>query len=174
MKAVFIASNLVIFFGYLVIAGYVAPRINLRRWTTRISGVVFFFTCGLTHLEIAYHTSAGGWEGNDLVSWHMLAIHIPQAVAVAFFVHGLYVELLAHDRAVWTKSLDIKFKQEPLDYLSQAARAISDASAALIIPLQGELAAHVDLAKLNAEKLAAVQAIVNDLRLRLLEAKIDG
>lgn len=105
MKLLFVGTNMIIFFGYFVIAAYIAPRINLQRWSTRIGGVIFFITCGLTHLELAVHVNSS-WP-DYWRSWHMLLIHPIQAVAVAVFIRGLYLELLANDRSVWTRSLDL-------------------------------------------------------------------
>jgi O-antigen/teichoic acid export membrane protein len=63
----------------------------LRR--TRYGGAVFFLTCGLTHLHMAAHTfGGGGFSRDDLLSWHMLVVHIVQAFSVWFFVTGLYEE----------------------------------------------------------------------------------
>lgn len=92
---VFIAANFGIFLGYLFVAYKVAPYFQINSLKTKISGVVFFITCGLTHLEFVLHTLSGeGFTVQDLVSAHMIIIHLVQVVAVWFFVTGLYNEFI--------------------------------------------------------------------------------
>lgn len=95
-QTLFITSNLVITFGYVFLAAVVMPRATVRLKRTRWGGIVFFVTCGLTHLEMIYHYAFAASEPvRDVYSeLHMLLIHIPQAIAVWAFVTGLYLELV--------------------------------------------------------------------------------
>lgn len=92
-EAAFFVANIAIFLGYLFVAVFVMPHFPVKLLKTKIGGVVFFVTCGLTHIEHALHTFGGGeYERGDLLSWHMLVIHVIQAISVWFFVTGLYEE----------------------------------------------------------------------------------
>lgn len=94
-EAVFGASNLGIFLGYVFIAAVVVPCFPVQLIQTKIGGFVFFATCGLTHLELAIHSFVeGALEREDLLSWHMLTIHGVQVLAVWLFVWGLYQEFV--------------------------------------------------------------------------------
>ena len=63
--------------------------------------VWFFFTCGLTHVEMALHTFDGdGLPMEELTSWHMQFVHVTQAVAIAFFVYGLWEEFVRDKRGM--------------------------------------------------------------------------
>lgn len=92
------ASNVAIFVGYLFLATYLAPRLDVRYRQTRIGGAVFFLTCGLTHAGLLYsshwlaHESVGGVGGGTVV-WTVL--HVIQAAAVWLFIGGLYREYLS-------------------------------------------------------------------------------
>lgn len=92
----FVAANLIIFLGYVFVAAVVVPRVTMRLKRTRWGGVVFFLTCGLTHLDMVYHYVFAESEriGDVYSEWHMLLIHVPQAIAVWAFVTGLYLELV--------------------------------------------------------------------------------
>lgn len=89
-----VVSNFAIALGYAFVAIVVVPGVTLRLWYTRVGGIVFFATCGLHHLENAFHVL---FEGDQTIRHamhvgHMLAIDIPQAIAVWMFVTGLYLE----------------------------------------------------------------------------------
>lgn len=89
----FAFANLGIASGYLFITLAVAPHFTVRLARTRYGGMLFFLTCGLTHLEFAWHTFDGaGIPFAELTSWHMMVIHVVQVVAVWLFVTGLYIE----------------------------------------------------------------------------------
>lgn len=92
-EAAFFISNIAIFLGYAFVAVFVMPHFPVKLKKTKFGGVVFFITCGLTHIEHALHTFDGGqYERGDLLSWHMIIIHVIQAISVWFFVTGLYEE----------------------------------------------------------------------------------
>lgn len=98
-EATFFLSNVGIFLGYIFVAIFVMPHFPVSLLRTKIGGVVFFVSCGLTHIEHAIHTFDGGSYGRgDLLSWHMILIHVAQAVSVWFFVTGLYEEFGKMDR----------------------------------------------------------------------------
>lgn len=91
----FLVENLGIFAGYVFLAAVVVPRVTVRLHRTRVGGILFFFTCGLTHLEQALHYLYAGEVFRDFAtSWHMLLIHTVQVVSVWMFVTGLYLELV--------------------------------------------------------------------------------
>lgn len=90
----FYAGNVVIVAGYLTAAIIItrrrglqplAGRMRLRTW---LSGLGFFLLCGATHLEMALHTYLQHRVLRDdgTVSWHMVAIHVVQAVAIWCFL----------------------------------------------------------------------------------------
>lgn len=94
MLALFVLANLGIFMGYVFAATAVAPRLRVRLKRTRWGGVVFFATCGLTHLELALHAAGQlGITASEMTSWHMVLIHGIQVVAVWAFLTGMYREL---------------------------------------------------------------------------------
>ncbi len=72
-------SNLVIVAGYLLVPALWLPYLPLTK-PVLISGAVFFFTCALTHLGMAFHV--------DHLSGWMLVNHAVQAFAVMGFVAG--------------------------------------------------------------------------------------
>lgn len=88
--AVFEAANLAIVLGYLVLALYLAPRLDVRYKRTKMGGAFFFALCAATHLGLTVRTHYG-WEfDGDHPAW--LAVHILQAFAVWLFIDGLYRE----------------------------------------------------------------------------------
>lgn len=95
MMLFFALLNLVIVFGYLFVAFFVMPYMDIRKWT-KIWGALFFLTCALTHIELATHAYLnepfGFLAGH--VDWHMWLVHIPQAFSVWGFVTGLYREFV--------------------------------------------------------------------------------
>lgn len=91
---VFYLSNLVIVSGYLAAALVIIRRKGNAKdmsWTSWVAGIAFFLLCGLTHVELALHAYFGdtliGTDGS--VSWHMLAIHIPQGLSIWAFLWAL-------------------------------------------------------------------------------------
>lgn len=90
----FYAGNVVIVAGYLTAAIIITRRRGMRpfagrmRLRTWLAGLGFFLLCGATHAEMALHT----WMGERLlrddgtISWHMVAIHVVQAVAIWCFL----------------------------------------------------------------------------------------
>lgn len=92
--ALFIAVNVGIFIGYMTIARYIMPNLNVQYRSTKYGGAVFFATCAATHAELAIHA----WTDtpitrDDLTSWHMMLVHIPQFIAVWVFTYGLAKEV---------------------------------------------------------------------------------
>lgn len=53
---------------------------------------------------------------------------------------------------------------QALDYTAKAAQAIAEASASLILPLQQQLARNFESARLNSDKIAALEAVVAAIR----------
>lgn len=95
LLVIFVLSNLAIASGYIYAASAVVPQMKARRWQTKVGGILFFLTCGLTHLELALHAAAETAGGlSDFESWHMIAIHLVQACAVWLFLTSLYRELV--------------------------------------------------------------------------------
>lgn len=92
---VFVMANVLITCGYIYLAVQVVPRVRVTLRRTKIGGIGFFLLCAGTHLDMAYH--ALFYPGKSIqdmfISPEMLAIHVPQAVAVWLFVTGLYVEV---------------------------------------------------------------------------------
>jgi hypothetical protein len=84
------AANLIIVTGYLLVPALWLPWLPLQRWVL-LSGSVFFLTCAITHLGLAFHARHdAGW---------MQVNHVVQAVAVMGFVSGFGRQLRkAHER----------------------------------------------------------------------------
>lgn len=93
---IFVLANLGIFFGYVFLAAFVVPKVTVSLIRTRIGGVVFFLTCGLTHLELVYHVLfvPDLPVRQVLLSPHMIVLHGVQVIAVWAFVTGLYIEFV--------------------------------------------------------------------------------
>ena len=93
MIYLFLTANLIIIISYMLVAVGIAPHFRSERSVTRVGGVFFFVLCGLTHLEFLVHWAIDQPIGlDDYSSSHMLFIHIPQAVAILWFVSGLYLD----------------------------------------------------------------------------------
>ncbi len=71
-------ANLAIVGGYFLVPFTVLRRLPLTRFV-QIAGVIFFGTCGLTHLAMAV---------NGEHHWLLIANHVVQAGAVWCFVVG--------------------------------------------------------------------------------------
>lgn len=94
-EVVFGLSNLGIALGYAFICFVIVPSFRVRLIQTKVGGGVFFFTCALTHTELAIHSIVkGGLDYDSMLSWHMIAIHTTQVLAVWVFVWGLYQEFV--------------------------------------------------------------------------------
>jgi hypothetical protein len=92
----FVAANLAITAGYFLLAFAVVPQVRIQLLRTKIGGIGFFLTCGLTHANMALQSVINHDHmsmAEMAVQWHMLAIHIPQAVAVWLFVTGIFIEM---------------------------------------------------------------------------------
>ncbi len=94
---VFYVSNLIIVSGYLFASMLITRRkgiakdMSTRAW---IAGLSFFLLCGLTHVELAIHAffNLRVIELDGTVDWHMLLIHIPQAVSIWTFLWAMQLE----------------------------------------------------------------------------------
>jgi hypothetical protein len=78
-------ANIVIVLGYSIVPFTVLRYLPLTR-NVRVSGALFFVTCALTHLSMAFGFEESGW---------MVANHVIQAVAVMWFVLGFSLLLRA-------------------------------------------------------------------------------
>lgn len=95
----FTVSNIIIVLGYLFVAFFVTPGMDVRK-RTAFWGSIFFITCAFTHLELAVHAITQeplGIAVGDM-EWHMVAIHAVQAFSVWGFVTGLYQEFVREPR----------------------------------------------------------------------------
>ena len=77
-----VAMNLIIAAAYAAIGIWITPKFQLGpiSWGTRIarlSGLIFFLTCALTHVEMALHATDTSWQ----TEWHGLSLHVVQAIA---------------------------------------------------------------------------------------------
>jgi hypothetical protein len=75
-----LAANLAIVASYLLVPFTVLRYLPLTR-PVRASGTIFFGTCALTHMSMAF-----GFHD----TLFMLAVHVIQAVAVVVFVLGFH------------------------------------------------------------------------------------
>lgn len=91
----FTFNNFVIVVGYVFVGVAVIPYMEIRPWT-KFWGSIFFLTCGLTHLELAFHSylkeELGFSDGG--IAAHMQVVHAVQAFSVLGFVRGLYHEFV--------------------------------------------------------------------------------
>ncbi len=72
-------ANIVIVSGYVLVPALWLPWLPLTK-PVLVGGAVFFVTCAITHLALAFHWShSSGW---------MIANHLIQAVSVMVFVTG--------------------------------------------------------------------------------------
>ncbi len=84
-------ANIVIVSGYLLVPALWLPFLPLTK-SVATGGAVFFLTCAITHLALAFHWDHGaGW---------LIANHVVQAISVMVFVLG-FSRLLrnAHKKA---------------------------------------------------------------------------
>lgn len=99
--ATFVSSNGFIVLGYLFLAFFVVPYMQIRL-RTRWWGAVFFIMCALTHLELMVHGALreplGLMDGD--ISYHMVVVHLIQAISVWGFVTNLYKEFVVPNRKV--------------------------------------------------------------------------
>lgn len=116
--ALFLISNLGIFFAYIFVAVFVTPLLPIRLFT-RIAAIGFFTTCGLTHLEQVFHgldkrTSPTPMFIDIMTEPHMLIIHVAQVVFVWCFALGFF-----RDLQILRESLR-KFAADALSRLQEA------------------------------------------------------
>ncbi len=85
------AANVVIVSGYVLVPALWLPWLPLKKWVL-VAGAVFFMTCAITHLGLAFHVDHDrGW---------MIVNHVIQAIAVMLFVTGFGAQLrAAHQQA---------------------------------------------------------------------------
>lgn len=92
---IFILSNLTIVAGYVYVGLRIMPYADVNMKRTRYGGIAFFLTCAYTHTHLALHAvTSGGLSLDDMISWHMLIVHVVQALSVWIFVTGLYIEFV--------------------------------------------------------------------------------
>lgn len=105
-----VAFNVIVFLGYVFTAGWIAPKFKVQTMVTKLGGVLFFLTCGLHHLENAYHVAFRPLESNAVMmtSWHMEIIDFLQAIAIWMFVLGLYFEFIRNDKFKWPPHVEPK------------------------------------------------------------------
>lgn len=83
-------ANLLIAFGYLGIGLYVAPKFRFGRnpsggsKVAKWSAIIFFATCAMTHIDLAYHA----WTNTpvDFDNLSHMAVCIIQAIAAPNFL----------------------------------------------------------------------------------------
>jgi len=106
----FAYANLGITLAYLFVGLVVVPYFDVKRNWVKWAGMVFFITCGLTHLEMAHHALFGA-EHHPL-TWFTITNHTVQVVATWIFVIGMYLEFVS-DR-IHSGDLNILPKDPPL------------------------------------------------------------
>ncbi len=94
---IFYVSNLIIVAGYLFASMLIVRRKGAAGDMTPVAwmaGLSFFLLCGLTHIELAVHAffNLRVINVDGTVDWHMLAIHIPQAASIWFFLWAMQVK----------------------------------------------------------------------------------
>ena len=89
---VFVIANLAITGGYAYLALAVVPKVAIEMRRTQLGGIGFFLLCGATHLGMAWTALVDEHYARMATSWHMLAVHVPQAVCVWLFVTGVFIE----------------------------------------------------------------------------------
>jgi len=109
MTVMYALFNLAITAGYIFVGVTVAPSFDLKRNWAKVGGIVFFITCGLTHLEMAFYalSSQVAHSAHLGISFFSFANHFIQVIAVWTFVVGLYLEYVADK-----KSLNVTLKKE--------------------------------------------------------------
>lgn len=91
IKTIFILVNLGIFLAYISIAFRRAVHIKAILTATRWWGVIFFVTCGLTHLFMAGMTY-WSWHLHDELPFWFVANHVIQFFAAWFFLQNTKAE----------------------------------------------------------------------------------
>ena len=87
MIVVFVMANLAIALAYFVLGLYVSPRFDIvgSPWgvqVTKYAMLAFFLFCALTHVELAFHVLEEPRQNIQwMLTWHMILIHVLQAVA---------------------------------------------------------------------------------------------
>ena len=87
MIVVFVMANLAIALAYFVLGIYVAPRFDIvgSPWgvkVTKYAMLTFFLLCALTHIELIVHVlEEPKGQVQWMLSWHMVLIHVFQAIA---------------------------------------------------------------------------------------------
>jgi len=102
--------NIGITAGYIFVAFAVAPHFDLKRQWTIVAGMFFFVTCGLTHLEMAYHALLN--SHHVTLSNFSLVNHTVQVIAVWAFVTGLYLEYVTDQAKQGLKILPPKTRTD--------------------------------------------------------------
>jgi hypothetical protein len=89
MLALFVIANAVIALSYIITGIYITgkfylPLTSRENMAFKVSASVFFLMCAMTHIEQALHGATN--TPMDYTAFHMLAIHVLQAVAAPIFV----------------------------------------------------------------------------------------
>lgn len=82
-------ANFGILFGYLTAALFLCSgKAPLPlSGVTRAHGVLFFFLCAMTHVELAVHAYLREpLVIDDPIPWHVWIIHLPQAYSIIAFL----------------------------------------------------------------------------------------
>ena len=91
----FVLSNIFIVCGYFFVGLRIVPNTGVNMLRTKIGGILFFITCGITHMEMAWHAFTGeGFTIEHMISFPMVINHMVQALSVWMFVTGLYIEFV--------------------------------------------------------------------------------
>ena len=99
-----VVANVIIALDYVAIGAFVSPKfdaasssVGLR--AAKAAALVFFVTCGLTHLDVAFHA----WLGEPWMrDPHFLVVHTIQAIAAPVF---LYFANRFTSIGIWNKTL---------------------------------------------------------------------
>lgn len=119
-----VASNLAIAAGYGGIGVFVAPKFDaaapsLGLTMTKLSALVFFITCSMTHLELAWHVYA------DRPAWmldpHFLVIHTVQAAAAPAFLAlaSAFMSIRIYNRQLYEAMLARRIEEVRREALRQ-------------------------------------------------------
>ncbi len=121
-------ENLAIAAGYVGIGAYVAPKFDaaatgLGLRLTKLSALVFFLTCAMTHTELAFHvfTDQPDW----MISPHFIIVHGLQAVAApAFLVLATaFMSIRIFNRTLYERVLARRIEEVRLDLEHRAKEA---------------------------------------------------
>lgn len=93
MLGTYVAANVVIIMGYMMLSILVAPVTDFRKWYTKIGALVFFMTCALHHFHNVVHSVDSLAYRRVELNYEHIVIDILQAIAVWIFIIGLSQEV---------------------------------------------------------------------------------